>query len=408
MLQLNGSSFFVSKVFSQVFINAFFLDFYHHSVTLLGSAIQKGEYWFYSTSKQSIFFTLWWFMMAEVTWVRVKWAKVWSQTFTLWLTLGCRDTLASLRSRPSSSFSSSSAETTFDKSLSATNLAQALLLRTLQPVDTLGRVAHASDSRLPHGGEEKHLIQWQSAGRPVAAALVCGCSTGLWPSETPAARERAACASWLLHDSGSGKQDFTSAAIFGEGRGGGGGSHTGWPPSQFFKSRPLKHHRDEAICGVNAAGTQQGGKRNLICNFNKQRLRVQKYFQNEKIYWEKKGIIIENKSSGIASQNVPEVIFSFCNCSERLDIPTDNKYVRNCLWLAGDLKKIIFVMLTPDKKSQCTMSHSFSSQLVGKKRKDEGSIDWSGSPSKHLLKAALLMSICKKWFCKTTRTKPWR
>lgn len=106
--------------------------------------------------------------MAEVIWVRVKWGKVWSQSFTLWLTLGCRDTSARLCSRPSSS-SSSSAATTFDESLSATNFAQPPKLLTLQPLEA-GRVGGGvlapsrRDSRLPRGREEKHLIQRRARG----------------------------------------------------------------------------------------------------------------------------------------------------------------------------------------------------------------------------------------------------
>lgn len=44
-------------------------------------------------------------------------------------------------------------------------------------------------------------------------------------------------------------------------------------PSQFFISCPLKYHKVKAICGVNTAGTQRGGKLKLICNFNERRLR---------------------------------------------------------------------------------------------------------------------------------------
>lgn len=55
-------------------------------------------------------------------------------------------------------------------------------------------------------------------------------------------------------------------------------------PSQFFISCPLKYHKVKAICGVNTAGTQRGGKLKLICNFNERRLRP-KIFPK----WKKKG-----------------------------------------------------------------------------------------------------------------------
>lgn len=124
---------------------------------------------------KAAFFTLWWSVMAEVTWVTVKWGKVWSQSFTLWLTLGWRDASARLCSRLSSS---SSSATTFDKSLSATNFAQAPKLLTLQPLEA-GRVGDGvsassrQDSRRPRGREEKHLIQ-RSARWPVAEDQACG------------------------------------------------------------------------------------------------------------------------------------------------------------------------------------------------------------------------------------------
>lgn len=108
--------------------------------------------------------TLCWSVTAEVIWVRVKWGKVWSQSFTLWLTLRWRDTSVRLCSRPSSS----SSATTFDKSLSATNFAQAPKLLTLQPLEAGGGVSALSrrDSRLPRGSlvaEEKST--WFSGAR---------------------------------------------------------------------------------------------------------------------------------------------------------------------------------------------------------------------------------------------------
>lgn len=147
-------------------------------------------------------FTLCWSVTAEVIWLRVKWGKVWSQSFTLWLTLCWRDTSVRLCSRPSSS----SSATTFDKSLSATNFAQPPKLLTLQPLEAGSGVSAPSrrDSRLPRGRGEKHLIQrstrWPVAElrnrrgpscRPSGTPAVCGCAVG---------------SSWLVNGSGSGKR----------------------------------------------------------------------------------------------------------------------------------------------------------------------------------------------------------
>lgn len=103
-------------------------------IILLGNAI-RNERIVPVQSTNKAFFSLWVSMKAEVTWVWLKWGKVWSQSFTLWFTLGGK----TLRWDWLPGFFVFCDNFWQDTSLSATNFARPLKLLTPQPLEA-GRV----------------------------------------------------------------------------------------------------------------------------------------------------------------------------------------------------------------------------------------------------------------------------